>query len=178
MENFEEYMPYIAWGGVGIGAATVTAGIARDSTPAIVAGGLMAGFGAVLLAQKVRADEPEDPVVELTPSSHNYGSVETGKCSPTRSFVLKNTGGGIATGTVYLTGPHANEFQITSGEGEFSLEAGATKTISVRFCPTSTTTKSATLYADGSHNDDSASLSGNGVEVYPALINSFVFSKE
>ena len=45
------------------------------------------------------------------------------------------------------------------------MGAGATKTIKVKFCPTSTGSKSATLFADGSNcNDASSSLSGTGVE--------------
>jgi hypothetical protein len=107
----------------------------------------------------------EAPEIELTPLSYDFGSIEVGQCSGTHSFILQNVGGGTATGTVSLTGTHASQFQIISGGGSFSLGAGATKTISVRFCPTSTGTKTATLFADGSNcNDDSSSLTGTGFE--------------
>ncbi|GAI74549.1 unnamed protein product, partial [marine sediment metagenome] len=98
------------------------------------------------------------------PYSYDYGNVEAGQCSATYSFTLQNTGGGTATGSVSLTGTNANQFTITSGDGSFSLGAGATKTINVKFCPTSEGGKSATLYADGSNcNDDSSYLLGTGV---------------
>jgi hypothetical protein len=91
--------------------------------------------------------------------------VEEGSCSPEYSFTLTNTGGGTATGSASLTGTHASQFTITQGSGSFSLGAGASKTIKVKFCPTSTGSKSANLFADGSNcNDDSSSLSGTGVE--------------
>ena len=105
------------------------------------------------------------PSIDLSPSSHSFGSVEVGSCSSEYSFTLTNTGGGTATGTVSRTGTHATQFTITQGSGSFSLSAGASKTIKVKFCPTSTGSKTATLYADGSNcNDDSSSLSGTGVE--------------
>ena len=108
---------------------------------------------------------PHPPEIELTPSSHNFGEVEKGNCSSEKSFTLRNKGEETATGSVYLTGTHAGQFTITQGSGSFSLGAGATKTIKVKFCPTSTGSKSATLFVDGSNcNDASSSLSGTGVE--------------
>ena len=107
----------------------------------------------------------QPPSIDLSPSSHSFGNVEVGSCSSEYSFTLTNTGGGTATGSVSLTGTHASQFTITSGSGSFSLGAGASKTIKVKFCPTSTGSKSATLYADGSNcNDDSSSLSGTGTQ--------------
>jgi GH25 family lysozyme M1 (1,4-beta-N-acetylmuramidase) len=105
----------------------------------------------------------QPPSIDLAPSSYDFGSVEVGQCSSEYSFTLTNTGGGTATGSVSLTGTHASQFTITQGDGSFSLGAGASKTIKVRFCPTSTGSKSATLFADGTNcNDDSSSLSGTG----------------
>ena len=104
------------------------------------------------------------PSIDLSPSSHNFGNIEVGSCSFEYSFTLTNTGGGTATGSVSLTGTHASQFTITQGSGSFSLGAGASKTIKVKFCPDSTGSKSATLYADGTNcNDDTSSLSGTGV---------------
>ncbi len=105
------------------------------------------------------------PKVDLSPSSHNYGSVEVGSCSSEYSFTLTNTGGGTATGSVSLTRTHASQFTITQGSGSFSLGAGSSKTIKVKFCPASTGSKSANLYADGTNcNDDTSSLSGTGTQ--------------
>jgi hypothetical protein len=110
-------------------------------------------------------DTTPPPEIELTPSSHIFGNVKVGECSSTYSFTLKNTGGGTATGSVYLTGTHASQFTITQGAGSFSLGADQTRTIKVKFCPASKGSKSATLYAAGSNcNDDSSTLSGTGEE--------------
>jgi hypothetical protein len=103
----------------------------------------------------------KEPEIELTPSSQNFGSVDVGECSGEYSFTLKNTGRETATGSVSVT---SSQFSITQGSGSFSLGAGATKTIKVKFCPTSEGYKSATLLADGSNcDDDSSSLSGTGI---------------
>jgi hypothetical protein len=109
------------------------------------------------------------PAIELTPSGYSFGTVEVDQCSSEYSFTLTNTGGGTATGSVSLTGAHANQFTITSGGGGFSLGAGQEKTIKVKFCPTSAGSKTATLNASGTNcNDASSSLSG-GVEAAPAI---------
>jgi hypothetical protein len=104
------------------------------------------------------------PHIELTPTGYTFPDTQVEQCSsPAHSFTLTNTGGGTATGSVSLTGSNADQFEITSGSGGFSLGAGATKTISVRFCPKSTGFKSASLFAAGSNcNDDTSSLSGTG----------------
>ena len=108
----------------------------------------------------------ESPSLELTPPSYGFGSIEVGQCSSEYSFTLTNTGGGTATGSVSLTGTHASQFTITQGSGSFSLGPSGTKTVKVKFCPSSTGSKSATLYADGTNcNDDSSSLSGTGTSV-------------
>ena len=121
------------------------------------------------------------PSLSLTPSSQNFGNVQTGECSSNYSFTLQNMGGGTANGTVFVTGSDAGQFTITGGGGSFSLGAGATKIVKVKFCPDSEGSKSATLYADGTNcNDDTSSLSGTGVaasqngsltvSIYPAEV--------
>ncbi|MDI6886381.1 MAG: choice-of-anchor D domain-containing protein, partial [archaeon] len=117
--------------------------------------------------------------IELIPASYDFGNVQVGQCSSEYTFTLTNTGGGTATGSVSLTGTHADQFTITQGSGSFSLGAGASKTIKVKFCPTSTGSKSATLFADGSNcNDDSSPLSGTGTPENEPPIASFTYSPE
>ncbi|MGC9445237.1 MAG: choice-of-anchor D domain-containing protein, partial [Candidatus Methanospirareceae archaeon] len=112
------------------------------------------------------------PAIELAPASYNFGTVETGQCSSEYSFTLTNIGGGTATGSVSLTGTQMDQFTITSGSGSFSLGSGASKTITVKFCPTTTGSKTATLFADGTNcTDDSSTLSGIGADtIAPAAI--------
>ncbi len=105
------------------------------------------------------------PQITLTPTSYNFGNQNVNTTSSTYSFILKNTGGGTATGTVSLTGTYASQFEIYSGGGAFSLGTNVTKTVYVRFKPTAEGYKTATLMADGTSpcNDASASLAGTGV---------------
>ncbi|HEX37965.1 MAG TPA: choice-of-anchor D domain-containing protein [Candidatus Cloacimonetes bacterium] len=108
------------------------------------------------------------PNLELTPSSHNFGDQQVGTTSNYYWFDLENTGNATAQGDIYLTGSNSNQFEIhPDDDGSFSLGAGNTKNIRVRFSPTSIGIKNATLFVDGTGgtNDVSASLSGNGTDV-------------
>ncbi|MFC2088909.1 choice-of-anchor D domain-containing protein, partial [Calditrichota bacterium] len=105
-----------------------------------------------------------EPILSVTPTSHNYGNIDVNYCSSTYWYIMKNIGTGTATGRVSLTGTNSNQFQITSGGGNFSLAAGQEKTIYVKFCPTTEGSKTATLLADGTNcSDVSSSLSGTGI---------------
>jgi 3',5'-cyclic AMP phosphodiesterase CpdA len=107
----------------------------------------------------------QQPQIQLTPQGYDFGSIPVGSCSSEYEFTLQNIGSGTATGTVSLTGDNPNQFQITSGGGYFSLSTGQTKSIKVRFCPTSNGDKSSILIADGENcNDDSSSLLGKGID--------------
>ena len=103
-------------------------------------------------------------IVELIPDSYDFGDVEIDTYSQIVEFTLTNTGTETATGTVYITGNDADQFEITQGGGVFSLDLGESKTIKIRFHPTEAGVKNAELIADGSNcDDDISSLSGNGV---------------
>jgi len=105
-----------------------------------------------------------DPNITLSPSSQSFNDQAINTTSSAVTFTLINEGGGNATGSVSLTGTNADQFEITSGGGNFSLSHGQTKDIYVRFAPTSTGLKTATLFANGDFpcNDVSASLAGTG----------------
>jgi hypothetical protein len=111
-------------------------------------------------------NSPKLIMIELTPSSHDFGEVQTTVSTAPFSFTLKNAGGGTATGEVSLTGSDKDQFIITSGKGSFSLNADQTKTIGVAFSPISAGRKSAILYAKCSNcNDVQSPLSGTSEEV-------------
>ncbi|MCK4359231.1 MAG: choice-of-anchor D domain-containing protein, partial [Candidatus Cloacimonetes bacterium] len=115
----------------------------------------------------------QDPYITLTPSSHDFGNQLVNTPSPYYSFTLENTGGGTATGSVYLTGSNANQFEVHTDDQTFALIHNETKPIRVRFKPTSTGYKSATLKADGDPpcNNATATVSGTGIDdQYPDLI--------
>ncbi|MFW5835534.1 MAG: choice-of-anchor D domain-containing protein, partial [bacterium] len=106
------------------------------------------------------------PYITLVPSGYDYGSEYVGECSSSYTFTLTNSGGGIATGNVVLSGTDSNSFEIMNGGGSFSLASGDSKDISVIFCPASAGSKTGSLEALGSDetNSASASLSGIGEE--------------
>lgn len=111
------------------------------------------------------APPQEDPALELTPSSWTFPDTKKDASSSAHAFILKNTGGGTATGSVYLTGSDSSQFMITMGSGSFSLARDQTKTIWVKFCPSSEGGKSALLTADGNNCPDvSSSLGGTGTK--------------
>lgn len=112
------------------------------------------------------------PQLCYSPTSSSYGEIPAHACSATQYFALTNVGGATATGNVLLSGANAEEFSITTGGGDFSLDAGGTKTIGVAFCPNSTGSKIAALVADGSNcTDVSSSLSGLSVgEIAPPQV--------
>jgi hypothetical protein len=70
------------------------------------------------------------PAISVTPATTvAFGSVAVG-ASSTQNFTVKNTGGGTLTGTASVAAP----FSIASG-GSYSLAAGATQTVTVKFSP-------------------------------------------
>jgi subtilisin family serine protease len=79
----------------------------------------------------LNADTPGDPLLSVTPESHDFGIVAVGS-SLNRTFIVKNTGGGTLTGSASTTLP----FSIVSG-GSFSRRGSTSSLLVVRFSPTS-----------------------------------------
>ena len=80
------------------------------------------------------------PIISVTPASHNFGTVTVGVHAD-RDFTVENTGGGTLTGSASVPAP----FSVLSGES-YSLTAGQTQTVTVRYGPTS----------EGYHSDNVA----------------------
>jgi thermitase len=99
------------------------------------------------------------PVISVSPSSLNFGGVNVGG-SLDRTITVRNVGGGVLNGNATTSTP----FAIVSG-GSYSLGAGQSQTITVRFSP---------IYADtflGNVNltgGGGASLAVSGAGVIPA----------
>src|SRR4029079_1302714 len=72
-----------------------------------------------------------NPTISVTPNSVDFGGVTIGGSSD-KSFTVKNTGGGLLSGTATTNLP----FSILSG-GTYSLSGGQSQTVTVRFSPTS-----------------------------------------
>jgi hypothetical protein len=102
------------------------------------------------------------PAITVTPATTvAFGSVTLGSSS-TQSFTVKNTGGGTLTGTASVAAP----FSIASG-GSYSLAAGASQTVTVKFSPTAAQTYSQNLSFTGGAGA-SRTLTGTGVPA-PAI---------
>ena len=99
------------------------------------------------------------PVISISPNSLNFGGVNVGG-SADRTITVRNVGGGVLTGNATTNAP----FAIVSG-GSYSLSAGQSQTVTVRFSP---------MYADtflGNVNltgGGGASLAVSGAGVIPA----------
>ena len=76
--------------------------------------------------------ESSTPIINVTPATQDFGTVPVGG-SADKSFTVKNLGGDILTGNASTSSP----FSIVSG-GSYSLAAGQSQLITVRFSPTAT----------------------------------------
>jgi hypothetical protein len=119
------------------------------------------------------------PNIDVNPDSGNYGDVEVEE-SNTQRFVITNNGGATLTvSSTDIIGSDAGEFSVVSGGGGFILGPGVMRNIDVRFNPSSSGSKSATLRFVSNDPDEGTkdiSLSGNGVlitdiSVSPTLKN-------
>ena len=98
------------------------------------------------------------PSITISPSSLDFGSVQTGLCSTIKYFNINHiTGTDTATGTVSTNSP----FEITSTTN-FSISNGEIVGKGVRFCPTSAGTfnGSATISSNATQNISAVALTG------------------
>ncbi|MDZ7265347.1 MAG: choice-of-anchor D domain-containing protein, partial [candidate division KSB1 bacterium] len=109
---------------------------------------------------------PQQPDIAIDPTSWNFGAVSIGGYSE-KTFVVKNEGNASLNVTsTTITGANASEFSIISGGGSFTLSPSATRNLVVRFTPTTTGSKTASLSISSNDPDPSenpllVSLSGS-----------------
>jgi subtilase family protein/fervidolysin-like protein/HYDIN/CFA65/VesB family protein len=96
------------------------------------------------------------PTIAVTPTALDFGTVNVGT-SLTNNFTVKNIGSGNLTGQATAAAP----YEIVSG-GNYSLAAGQSQTVAVRFTPPSSGTFLSTVNFSGG-GDASAPVSGAGV---------------
>lgn len=111
-------------------------------------------------------NNPPSVLLNLIPSSKDFGNVFTGNCSDEFEFVLSNSGTESSTGSIYLTGANMNDFEITEGGGSYTLPSYFSRSIKVKFCPLTNGNKTASLYVSTGNTlyDVSATLTGVGEE--------------
>ncbi len=103
------------------------------------------------------------PDVDVSPSSVSFGQVMTGATSE-RTVAVSNTG--TATLSVSSAATSGSGFSVVSGGGSFTLAAGATRQVVVRFSPTAVQSYSGSLTVTSNDPDEATvvvPLSGSGV---------------
>ena len=113
----------------------------------------------------------QEPVCSVSPTSLEFGSVHINTQHLDKDFTITNTGGGTLTGDVSESCSH---YSIQSGGGGYSLGSGQSRTVTVRFAPTSTGTQTCTVETGTSLCAD-VSCTGVGVstphcEVLPIVL--------
>jgi hypothetical protein len=97
-----------------------------------------------------------NPTINVTPNSVDFGGVAVGS-SVDKNITVKNTGGGILSGTASTNPPYS----IVSG-GSYELSGGQSQTVVVRFSPTAAGSFNGNVNFSGA-NGTSANVSGTGV---------------
>jgi len=97
------------------------------------------------------------PVCVITPELLDFGTV-TPNQSRTLQFTIRNDGGGVLSGSV-ATG--CNAFTVTNNSGPYSLAAGVSRTVTVRFLPPNAGERSC-LLSLGSTDCPGITLAGVG----------------
>ncbi|MCZ7627090.1 MAG: NBR1-Ig-like domain-containing protein [Candidatus Methylomirabilis sp.] len=102
------------------------------------------------------------PEITVTPTSQDFGSVTVGS-SADRTFTVQNTGVGTLTGSASATTP----FSILSGS-PFSLGAGLSRGVVVRFSPPSAATFASNVNFTSNGGNVSRAVTGSGAPSYGA----------
>jgi hypothetical protein len=130
----------------------------KDGNPRIV--GNIVDMGAFESAVGGSVTDPTNPAtLSVSPTSLDFGSVEAGS-SKDSTFTVTNSGGGTLTGRVIATPP----FRVVSGVS-FSLGAGTSQAIIVRFSPTTSGSFAGTALVSSDGGSANVSLTGTGTTV-------------
>ena len=100
------------------------------------------------------AEEPE-PRISVDVSSLDFGAVDVGE-SAEQTADVRNIGDGTLSGEVNLSGSAA--YEVASGASSFSLAAGATREVTVRFAPEDESETEATLAITHEADNESSPL--------------------
>jgi hypothetical protein len=104
------------------------------------------------------------PAVSLSAASVTFGNQNVGTTSASQAVTLTNTGAGVLTLGISITGANAADFGQTSPSCGASVAPGTSCTINVTFTPTNTGTRSAvvTIADNAAGTPHSIALSGTG----------------
>ncbi len=146
---------------VGLNSQSVTAGNVIDQDP--LGDALVPAGSAVSLVVSLGA--ASTPQYSLAPASIAFGNQPLKLTSDVQNVTLESNGQSeLPVTSISLTGTSAGQFSLSHDCGS-SVPAGSVCTLSVRFKPTSTGSKTAylTVVADAGAGTKKVSLSGTGV---------------
>ncbi|MBI4589188.1 MAG: choice-of-anchor D domain-containing protein [Candidatus Rokubacteria bacterium] len=98
------------------------------------------------------------PAIAVTPTSLNFGNVPVGS-SADLDLTVKNAGGDVLMGSASTSAP----FSIASG-GSYSLPAGQSQTVTVRFSPTAAGAFAGNVTFTSNGGNASSAVTGTGVD--------------
>ncbi len=164
----------------------------KDGTIAYVANGVLSNlcdnglplFPGIAVQLGLPSSPVSPAVIAISPdSSWNFGNVTVSNSS-SKNLILSNNGGSTLTiNSLGLSGTNAGDFSITNAPSTpFTIAANSSQTITIRFRPSSSGGRSATLTVNSNASNASSktiSLAGTGVAVssctysLPTSIQSF-----
>src|SRR5439155_7365887 len=107
-----------------------------------------------------------DPaVLNISPTSKNFGSVTVGSTGTSQTFTIKNTGTtqlNIQSGSPTLGGTNPTQFSLNTSGMLMTVPAGGQTSFSANFAPTSAGAKSATIDLKTNDTNPSLPISGTG----------------
>jgi Ca2+-binding RTX toxin-like protein len=96
---------------------------------------VMAGCAVLAILMGSSEGVTQASVLQVTPTSWNFGNVAVGLCSAAKSFTVSNTGSRSLSVSATTSPP----FRVIS-QTPVTIPAGQSRTFDVQFCPTSTGT--------------------------------------
>jgi hypothetical protein len=102
--------------------------------------------------------------IELTPISHDFGSVQVGAQSATQTFTLSNNNPSqLTVGTVTITGGNSGDFaKVLDSCTNRTIPIEGSCTFTLRFQPTATGPRSSTVSLETTADTYTATLTGTG----------------
>ena len=107
------------------------------------------------------------PAISVTPGSQGFGSINVGMTAD-RTFAVQNTGGGTLSGSANVAAP----FSVVAG-GSYSLGAGQSQAVTVRYYPAIAGTNIQTVTFTGGGG---ASATVNGAAWVPPIVSAITQS--
>jgi len=101
--------------------------------------------------------------ISLNPTISNYGDVKIDK-TKSKSYTIKNEGITNQKINVYLSNENSKNWEITSGDGEYTLTPEQTKEVVVCFHPKNKGSKEIELVVKYDQQSKISNLFGNGIE--------------